>query len=118
MAKGEALLWHFDQTDFVVSILLQKCASGGVFEYVPHIRGAEEPRYDRVERLLDGGREGVIELDMAPGTLALFEGRYSIHRVSPVEGERTRLIALFGYDTKPGTLSSDRLKQRRYGRVG
>jgi hypothetical protein len=117
MAEGEALLWHFDQTDFVVSILLQKCARGGVFEYVPHIRNADEPHYDRVERLLDGARDGVIELDMAPGTLALFEGRHSIHRVSPVEGDRTRLIALLGYDTKPGTLSTDRLKQRRYGRI-
>jgi len=117
MSEGEALLWHFDQTDFVVSLLLQRCVRGGVFEYVPHIRNADEPHYHRVERLLDGKRDGVIELDMAPGTLALFEGRYSIHRVSPVEGDRTRLIALLGYDTKPGTLSTDRLKQRRYGRI-
>jgi len=25
MDAGEHLLWHFDQTDFVVSILLQDC---------------------------------------------------------------------------------------------
>jgi len=117
MEAGEALLWHFDQTDFVVSLLLQKCRAGGVFEYVPYIRSAEEPRYDRVQALLGGSREGVIEVDMEPGTLALFEGRNSIHRVSPIEGDRERLIALFGYDTKPGTMSSDRLKERRYGRI-
>jgi len=118
MHAGEALLWHFDQTDFVVSLLLQKCGSGGVFEYVPNIRSADAPHYERVQTLLDGSREGVIEVDMAPGTLALFEGRNSIHRVSPIEGDRERLIALLGYDTKPGTMSSDRLKQRRYGRIG
>jgi len=117
MHAGEALLWHFDQTDFVVSLLLQKCRAGGVFEYVPNIRSAETPHYGRVQALLDGSREGVIEVDMAPGTLALFEGRNSIHRVSPIAGDRERLIALLGYDTKPGTMSSDRLKQRRYGRI-
>lgn len=118
MHAGEALLWHFDQTDFVVSLLLQKCRAGGVFEFVPNIRSAETPNYEGVWALLDGSRDGVIEVDMAPGTLVLFEGRNSIHRVSPIEDDRERLIALLGYDTKPGTMSSERLKLRRYGRVG
>jgi len=117
MEAGEELLWHFDQTDLVVSLLLQKCASGGVFEYAPFIRKAEEPNYDKVWRLLDGAREDVIALDMAPGTLVLFQGRYSIHRVTAIEGAEPRLIALLGYDTKPGTMSSERLKTRRYGRA-
>ena len=117
MGAGEALLWHFDQTDFVVSLMLQKSDRGGVFEYVPRIRSAEAANYDRVERLLEGSRAEVIELDLEPGTLALFEGRHSIHRVSPIEGPTTRLIALLGYDTKSGTMSSDRLKLRRYGRI-
>jgi hypothetical protein len=117
MATGEHLLWHFDQTDFVVSILLQDCEAGGDFEYVPHIRAPDAPNYERVRRLLDGGREGVVTLDVKPGTMALFMGRYSIHRVTPVEGATPRLIALLGYDTKPGTMSSDHLKLRRYGRT-
>jgi hypothetical protein len=117
MEEGEHLLWHFDQTDFVVSILLQNAVSGGVFEYVPYIRSPEAPNYDRVWRLLDGAREGVVELDMAPGSLALFEGRHSIHRVTPIDGRQPRLIALLGYDTKPGVTSSERLKLRRYGRM-
>jgi hypothetical protein len=117
MEAGEHLLWHFDQTDFVVSILLQDCASGGDFEYVPHIRTPDAPNYDRVERLLDGARDGVVTLDIAPGTMALFMGRYSIHRVTPVEGPTPRLIALLGYDAKPGVMSSDHLKLRRYGRT-
>ena len=117
MADGDELLWHFDQTDFVVSLLLQPSLRGGLFEYVPNIRSPTEPNFASMRRLLDGGREGIIELELKPGTLALFEGRYSIHRVSPIEGDQSRLIALFGYDTKPGTVSSDVLKQRRYGRV-
>ena len=54
---------------------------------------------------------------MEPGTLLVFEGRHSLHRVSPIEGATTRLVALFGYDTKPGTMSSDLLKMIRYGRT-
>jgi hypothetical protein len=118
MEAGEHLLWHFDQTDFVVSILLQDCARGGDFEYVPHIRSPDAPNYERVERLLDGAREGVVTLDVKPGTMALFMGRYSIHRVTPIEGATPRLIALLGYDTQPGVMSSDHLKMRRYGRTG
>lgn len=117
MGDGDRLMWHFDQTDFVVSILLQDCETGGDFEYVPNIRSAAEQNFGKVKRLLDGDRSGVVQLDAKPGTLALFQGRNSIHRVSPIEGKTPRYIALLGYDTKPGTMSSDRLKQRRYGRV-
>jgi hypothetical protein len=117
MEAGEHLLWHFDQTDFVVSLLLQDCERGGAFEYAPNIRSAAEPNYERVRRVLDGGLDEVLSLAIEPGTLALFEGRYSLHRVTPIEGSRPRIIALLGYDTKPGTMSSDRLKQRRYGRL-
>jgi hypothetical protein len=117
MEQDEHLLWHFDQTDFVVSILLQGCERGGDFEYVPNIRDAAAENYDRVWRLLDGDRGEVVRLDMAPGTLALFMGRHSIHRVTPIAGSTLRLIALLGYDTEPGTMSSERLKLARYGRT-
>lgn len=117
MKEGDHLLWHFDQTDFVTSILLQDCESGGCFEYVPFIRSKDDENYDRVERLLDGDQSEVIRLEQRPGTFAFFEGRYSIHRVTDVVGPKDRYIALLGFDTKPGTMSSDRLKMRRYGRL-
>jgi hypothetical protein len=117
MTAGERLAWHFDQTDFVVSILLQDCERGGDFEYVPNIRRPGEENFGKVKRVLDGDATDVIRLDARPGTLALFQGRYSVHRVTPIEGAVPRYIALLGYDTKPGTMSSDRLKQRRYGRI-
>lgn len=116
MEADDHLFWHFDRTDFVVSILLQDCDAGGAFEYVPHIRTPDEPNYDRVWRLLDGARDDVVTVDIKPGTMALFMGRYSIHRVTPVAGG-TRLIALLGYDTQPGTMSSDGLRRGRYGRT-
>jgi len=44
---------------------------------------------------------------MTPGTLLVFAGRHSMHRVSPIRGATPRLVALFGYDTMPGTMSSE-----------
>jgi hypothetical protein len=117
MTDGDQLQWHFDQTDFVVSLALQDADEGGDFEVAPRIRTAEIEHYDDVARVLAGERERVVTLPMTPGTLLIFAGRYSIHRVSPIIGKTPRLVALLGYDTKPGTMSSELLKEVRYGRV-
>jgi hypothetical protein len=117
MQAGDQLWWHFDQTDFVVSLALQSSRSGGDFEYVPRIRTENDERYDDVAALLAGDEGAVVNLPMEPGTLVLFQGRYSIHRVTPIEGDVARLVALLAYDTKPGTCSSELLRAFRYGRV-
>ncbi len=117
MEAGDQLWWHFDQTDFVVSLALQDSLAGGDFEYVPRIRSADDERYDAVARLLIGDDEGAVRLPMEPGTLVLFQGRYSIHRVTPIEGDVPRLVALLAYDTKAGTCSSELLRSFRYGRT-
>ena len=54
---------------------------------------------------------------MTPGTLMLFEGRHTLHRVSTIGGARPRYVGLFGYDRKPGTCSSELLRLIRYGRA-
>jgi len=117
MTDGDQLQWHFDQTDFVVSLAIQDADVGGDFEVVPQIRTAEDEHYDDVARVLAGDRERVVTLPMTPGTLLVFAGRHSLHRVSPIAGPTPRLVGLFGYDTKPGTMSSDLLKEVRYGRL-
>jgi hypothetical protein len=117
MTDGDQLQWHFDQTDFVVSLAIQDAEVGGDFEVAPQIRTADDEHYDDVARVLAGEREHVMTLPMTPGTLLVFAGRYSIHRVSPIVGNTPRLVALLGYDTKPGTMSSDLLKEVRYGRT-
>jgi len=116
MREGERLHWHFDQTDFVTSIALRAAERGGDFDYVPLIRSASDENYPRVQRLLLGAEDEVVRVPMTPGTLLLFEGRNSIHRVTPIRGRITRLVALLAYDTKPGTRSSKLLQRARYGR--
>jgi hypothetical protein len=124
MTEDDQLGWHFDQTDFVVSLALQSSDGGGEFENVQRLRwaadgsGAIDERYDEVAAVLTGdAQERVTTVPMTPGTLMLFEGRWSLHRVTPVTGSRPRHVALFGYDTKPGTMSSELLKLVRYGRA-
>jgi hypothetical protein len=117
MGEGDQLQWHFDQTDFVVSLAIQSAEAGGDFEVVPRIRSAEDERYDDVAAVLGGDRSRVETLPMRPGTLLVFEGRYSLHRVSPISGRYWRHVGLLAYDTKPGTMGSDLLRADRYGRT-
>ncbi|MGH7786112.1 MAG: HalD/BesD family halogenase [Candidatus Binatia bacterium] len=117
MADGDELQWHFDQTDFVVSLAIRDAAQGGDFEVAPRIRSAGDERYPAVKRVLQGVRDDVVRLPMTPGTLLIFEGRYSLHRVSPIGGATSRLVGLLAYDTKPGTVSTEILRLARYGRA-
>jgi hypothetical protein len=117
MGEGDELQWHFDQTDFVVSLAIQPASEGGDFDVVPKLRSDVDEHYDVVARVLEGTYEGVVTLPMTPGTLLVFEGRHSLHRVSPIKGDQLRHVGLLAYDTKPGTVSSDLLREVRYGRV-
>jgi hypothetical protein len=117
MCAGDQLQWHFDQTDFVVSLAIQSAVSGGDFEVVPHIRSASDEHYQEVASVLAGDRSRVMTLPMRPGTLLIFEGRHSLHRVSPIVGPRARHVGLLAYDTAPGTVGSELLRKARYGRT-
>ena len=116
MHEGDELQWHFDQTDFVVSLAIQTADHGGHFEVFPRIRTVENECYDDVSAALAGTDEGVVTLPMVPGTLLVFEGRNSLHRVSPVGSGRSRHVGLLAYDTKAGTMGSELLREVRYGR--
>lgn len=117
MHDGDELFWHFDQTDFVVSIALQPSRAGGDFECVSMTRTADDECYDDVAAVLAGATQTVTTVPMEPGTLMLFEGRHSLHRVTPIVGPVPRYVALLAYDTRPGTHSSELLRLVRYGRA-
>lgn len=118
MDDGHVQGWHYDSTDFVVSLAVQSSTGGGEFECARDIRDARDEHYDDVARVLAGaGGDLVAVYPMTPGTLMVFMGRYSLHRVAPVRGDVARIVALFGYDTAPDTQSSELLKLVRYGRT-
>jgi hypothetical protein len=117
MVDGDALQWHFDQTDFVVSLAIRDAEHGGDFECAPRIRSAADENYPSVQRVMQGTSDQVVRLPMTPGTLLIFEGRHSLHRVSAIGGPTSRLVGLLAYDTKPGTCSTELLRLARYGRA-
>lgn len=109
--------WHFDGNEFTVSILVQKAESGGVFEYVPDIREPNNENFERVQNILEGGRDGVCELDLVPGDLQLFKGRFSLHRVTRIVGPTTRYIALPTYVHDPWRMNRPHHAIQYYGRA-
>lgn len=116
MVKDDYLRWHFDQTDFVTSLSVQATEEGGEFEYVPLIRNEKSENYEDVKKLLKGDNSRVVRIKNHPGTLVLFKGRYSIHRVTPIKGKTSRLMGLFGFDSQPNVCSTPHLLEMRYGR--
>jgi hypothetical protein len=109
--------WHFDNSEFAVTLMLQASEDGGSFEFVPRIRDAREERYGDVGAVLAGARGGVLSMNGAAGTLALFEGRYSIHRVTQVLGSRPRVNAVLAYAREPDHRLTELNRDLFYGRV-
>lgn len=115
---GEALNWHFDRSEFTTTLLLQAPEAGGAFQYRSGLRSADDPNYDGVGRLL-AGEDGAVEtLPLAAGTLTVFKGKDTAHRVTPVEGARPRMVAVFSYYEQPGVVFSAEERLGFYGRAG
>ena len=113
---GEELGWHFDRTDFAITLSLRQNEAGGIFEYVPDLRTDEGEDIAGIAAALDGDRRGVRVMDAAPGTFALFRGHYSLHRVTPGEGAATRLMAALSYVREPNVQFSAYARKLFYGR--
>jgi hypothetical protein len=108
--------WHFDNAHFVVTLMLQQAQRGGVYEYAPFIRSADEENYTQVGAVLDGDCANVQTLAQAAGDLVVFQGRYTLHRVTEVFGDAPRLIAVLSYDVEPGTTLTPHTRKTFYGR--
>lgn len=117
--NGRELGWHFDNSSFAVTMLLQAPSGGGAFEYVPGARdsAAGEQGFGIVDAVLDGeAGADVARLDFAPGDLVLFRGRDALHRVTPTEGDVTRLLVVFAFNDRPGVRLSSSALATFYGR--
>ena len=116
--RGQELGWHFDNSSFAITLLIEKPAAGSVFEYVKDLRDADagEMNHQGVTDLLEG-RLDVQTLQMDPGTLVLFRGRNSVHRVTPNESDRTRMLAVLAYNSEPGVELSEAARMTFYGRL-
>ena len=116
--RGQELGWHFDNSSFAITILIQKPDTGSDFEYIKDLRDADrgEMNYDGVAALLDGQTKPEL-LDIEEGCLVLFRGRNSIHRVSPNESDKTRILAVLAYNSERGIALSENARMTFYGRL-
>ncbi len=116
--RDQELGWHFDNSSFAITLLIQKPDAGSRFEYVKGLRDADagEMNYDGVDALFRGDIQPQV-LSMEPGTLVLFRGRNSIHRVTPNESDRTRMLAVLAYNAEPGVTLSESARITFYGRL-
>jgi hypothetical protein len=116
--EAQQLGWHFDRSAFSVTLSIQAAESGGDFEYVRMLRNPESDCYEAVQRFLDDPATQQIEvLPQVPGTLTLFRGRYSLHRVTPVQGLRPRFNAVLAFVDQPNVEFSAYARQLFYGRT-
>ncbi len=117
-SAGQELGWHFDNSSFAITLLIEKPKGGGEFEYIRDLRDADagEMNYQGVADLLDG-KAKVQVLPTQAGDLAFFRGRNSAHRVTPTEGDITRMLVVLAYNTKPGVSLSATARMTFYGRL-
>lgn len=115
---GQGLNWHFDRSEFTTTLLLQAPDAGGAFEYRTNLRSDTDPNYDGVARLLTGEDPELKSITLAPGTLNVFRGKNTAHRVTPVQGGTDRIIAVFSYYERPGVKFTPEEQKGFYGRVG
>ncbi|SHE57508.1 hypothetical protein SAMN05444279_104135 [Ruegeria intermedia] len=115
--EGQGFPWHFDTNNFTVTLAIQNAERGGAFEYAPNLRTPEHENFDKVAAILDGNFGAVRQIELQPGDLQIFRGRYSLHRVAPVSGPRPRYVGIFSFVEAEGMCGGIERTKQLYGRV-
>ena len=117
--EGQELGWHFDNSSFAITLLLQAPEDGWAFEYVRDLRDADkgELNFNGVKAVLDCDTPAQ-HLTMTPGTLVMFRWRNSMHRVTPTIGNICRILVVFAYNAEPDIALSEAARMTFYGRLG
>jgi 2OG-Fe(II) oxygenase superfamily len=113
---GEELGWHFDNSEFSITIMLQMPEGGGEFHFIRALRSEDHTTERGIVGVLKGDHDAVETLETAPGTLALFHGHHAMHRVTPVRGNRPRINTVLTYGEQPGMTLSPLTQKLFYGR--
>ncbi len=115
--EGDSSSWHFDSGNaFTVTVMLQAPEAGGAFELVPNARSETDPNHDYLRAVLLGERpEDVVEVAREAGSLCIFRGCNSLHRVSPIRGDTLRIMGVLVYETEPGVVGDPEVNETVYG---
>lgn len=117
---GDQSAWHYDSTNaFTTTLMLQAAENGGAFELAPNTRnGPHDEDVAYMTEVLEGASTRVARVSREPGELTIFAGCNSLHRVSPVAGDRLRMMAVFVYESEPGVVGDPQVNRTVYGRIG
>lgn len=116
-SEGDELGWHFDRSEFSITVVYQQSAAGGHFDYHPGLRSEDDENYPGVQGVLHGDTCGLTRLPSAPGTLALFRGQHALHHVTPIQGPIPRINSVLTYGEHPDMRLNDLTSQLFYGRT-
>jgi len=116
--KGQQLGWHYDNASFAVTLMLQASDSGGEFEYLENLRNIEagESGFKGTEDLIKGKIKPKT-LSLGDGSIVVFRGRNSLHRVVPVCGKKSRILVTLNFNTEPGVMLSEHARMVFFGRL-
>lgn len=118
LPPGGCYPWHYDTNEYVVTIMLHRPTSGGRFEYHQDLRRPGDENLDGLGAVLAGNPAVAPKvLDPDPGDLQLFLGRYSLHRVTEVDGPRPRHVLVLSYAKEPGVIGPVDRTRSVYGRI-
>lgn len=115
---GDQSAWHFDSVNaFTMTLMLQAPNAGGRFEIIPNTRRDDDECVDRVRQAVQGNSDDCVEVAREEGALCIFRGCNSLHRVSPVAGNRMRIMGVFVYEKEPGVIGDSEVNETVYGRA-
>jgi hypothetical protein len=132
--------FHFDESEFSTTLMLQEAErpDTGLFQYTDPLRDTStdltlsqvaatirahdtKSNVDFAELLPTTRQQAqpppkLRTLDFRAGTLSIFSGSRSLHRVTKVEGSRSRLVAVLTFATRPGFRNSAKVQELFWGR--
>ena len=99
-----------------MTVAIQNAEEGGAFEYAPNIRQGDE-NFDEVAKVLNGTSDQVTSIDLEPGDLQIFCGRYSLYRVAPLRGARRRFVGIMSWVQEAGMVATPERCKQLYGKA-
>ena len=116
--KSQQLGWHFDNASFAITLMISSPDKGGLFQYLTKGRNYKN-NYINKQFLISvmNDKEKVNELKVEPGTLILFYGRNYLHRVTPVESDKGRILVTLNYNLEEGIKLSENARRTFFGRI-
>lgn len=116
--KNQQLGWHFDNASFAISLMIQSPISGGSFQYVVDARNVEKNTFNiQLINSVLKNKYPVKELRIEEGALVLFYGSNYLHRVTPVNSNKHRILVTLNYNLQKNIELSQNARLTFFGRT-